>query len=145
MNKLLATLLVAGLSTSAVAKQKTVTDEQILANWDEAQAITQSAGSIYPRGMCFVDTPAWDNYSYERCGAAGSARTTSMVCTVDGSTLGNFSVNWSDSRCSSSSKTCMLPIRWGETIALSGTLVDHAIGGGIGYNFSCTGSYFGLF
>ena len=145
LKKALTVALVAGLSTAAIAKNKTATDEQLLANWDEAKAVSQSASSTTVRMKCFVDTPAYDHFSYNNCFNAGSARTTSAVFQIEGGPSSNYTVYWSNSACSSTSKTCILPIRWYQSVNLSATIVDKNTTPNTAYSSSATAYYEGLF
>lgn len=96
-----------------------------------------------PRMKCFVDTPAYDLFTYNRCFGVGSARTTTAVFKIDGGPSSNYSIIWSNSRCSRTSKTCFLPISQGRTIRLNATILDFNTSRF--YQVSATARYDGLF
>ncbi len=73
---------------------------------------------------CYVDTPAFDVFTTGFCADAGVARTTTAVFRIDNEPS-NFTILWSDSRCSSSNDTCLLPIRHFQTINLSATVLNN--------------------
>jgi len=123
-------VILAFLGTSAIAKEDVdsqLQEERLLAAMPEfAQDKDQilKSGSI-PRMKCFVDTPAFDNYSYNACFSVGGARTTTAVFKVD-NVPSNFTILWSDSRCSSTSTFCLLPIRQYQSIVLNATVLNNA-------------------
>ncbi|GAB4186229.1 MAG: hypothetical protein Tsb002_10520 [Wenzhouxiangellaceae bacterium] len=84
-----------------------------------------STRSSHPRMKCFVDTPAFDQFTYGSCFSVGSAQFTTAVFRID-NVPSNFTIIWSDSSCSSSSRDCSLPIRWYQTINLSATVLDNS-------------------
>lgn len=88
---------------------------------DDAKVDEVRSGALM---KCFVDTPAFDNFTSPFCFSNGTAFTTSAVFRIDGEPS-NFTILWSDSSCSSSSDTCVLPIRQFETINLSATILDN--------------------
>lgn len=78
-----------------------------------------------PRMKCFVDTFAFDLFSFGFCANNGTPRTTTAVFRID-SPPSNFTILWSDSRCDSSRDTCFLPIRHFQQINLSATVLNNA-------------------
>jgi hypothetical protein len=84
-----------------------------------------SAASSASSMKCLVDTPAWDNWGVGRCFSAGFARTTSAYFQIDNAPS-NYTVYWSDSRCSSSSLSCVLPIRTYQRITLNATVLNNS-------------------
>lgn len=88
----------------------------------------QSKGDIRSSGTrmkCYVDTPAYDNFTYGNCVSFGYPTTTTAVFRVD-NVPSNFTIIWSDSRCNSSSRDCFLPISHFQTINLSATALDNS-------------------
>ncbi|MCW8877525.1 MAG: hypothetical protein OQK04_05765 [Kangiellaceae bacterium] len=88
------------------------------------QAKISMAASSSPKMKCLVDTPAWDLWGSPFCFSAGFARSTTAYFQID-NMPSNYTVNWSDSRCSSTSRTCALPIRTYQSISLSATVLNH--------------------
>lgn len=62
---------------------------------------------------CYVDTPAYDNFTTNFCSAVifNGPTTTSAVFRVNNAPSNVQSVLWSDSSCSSSSTTCITSVR----------------------------------
>lgn len=100
----------------------------------------RSGGS--PRMKCFVDTPAFDNFTFGFCVSAHSAFSTSAVFRVD-DLPADFTIIWSDSRCNQNSSTCILPIRQYQQVTLSATVLNH--GNNTFSTTSATAIYEGLF
>ncbi len=73
---------------------------------------------------CFVDTPAFDQFTTGFCFSNWTTFTTTAVFRIDNEPS-NFTIIWSDSRCSSSSDTCLLPIRHFQTITLNATVLNN--------------------
>jgi hypothetical protein len=88
-------------------------------------ADTKQVFASSPSMKCLVDTPAWDMWGTGTCFSSGFARTTSAYFQIDNAPS-NYTVYWSDSRCSSSSLTCVLPIRTYQRITLSATVLNHS-------------------
>ncbi|WP_196141188.1 hypothetical protein [Aliikangiella sp. G2MR2-5] len=82
---------------------------------------TSSATSM----RCLVDTPAWDRWGSPRCFSAGMARYATAYFQITDAPS-NYTVYWSDSRCSSTSLSCSLPIRTYQTINLSATVLNNS-------------------
>lgn len=89
---------------------------------DKGNNTTRSGNA---RMKCFVDTPAFDQFTYNICFSVGSAQTTSALFRID-NVPSNFTILWSDSRCNSSSRDCSLPISWYQTINLSATVLNNS-------------------
>ena len=87
-----------------------VLDEQV----SQAATLTLSAMGM----KCFVDTSAYDYFTYDQCFGVGTALYTSAVFKIDGAASGSIYI-WSDSRCSRTSSYCTIPIRQYQTITLS--------------------------
>ncbi|NVJ50907.1 MAG: hypothetical protein HWE13_10905 [Gammaproteobacteria bacterium] len=102
---------------SAKGKELLVPEVEEALNAPQIQSLTASM-------KCLVDTPAWDNWGSPNCFSAGFARTTTAFFQIDGGPSSNYRVYWSDSRCSSSSKSCSLPIRQYQTLRLSADVLD---------------------
>ena len=86
-----------------------------------AEQIRSSSASM----SCFVDTPAFDQFTTGFCFSVGTAFMTTAVFRID-NPPSNFTILWSDSRCSSNSLTCFLPIRHFQTITLSATVLNNS-------------------
>ena len=74
---------------------------------------------------CFVDTPAFDQFTLGFCGNVGLARTTSAVFRLVNRPA-NFTALWSDPRCSTSSDICILPISFFQQLTLSATVLNNS-------------------
>ncbi|MCO7224183.1 hypothetical protein [Pleionea sp. CnH1-48] len=106
---------------------------------DRNEATTLNASTSM---KCYVDTAAFDHFSNGFCFAASWNRTTTAVFRIDGGPSTNFRIYWSDSRCSQTSKTCMLPISWYQRINLSADILD--LSNGTFSSASATAMYEGL-
>lgn len=76
--------------------------------------LTFSSLPVLAKSMsCYVDTPAYDNFTTSYCSAAifDGPRTTSAVFRIDNPHSNIHSVIWSDSACSSSSTSCITTVR----------------------------------
>jgi hypothetical protein len=71
---------------------------------------------------CFVDTPAYDHYTYNFCGSAGWARTTTAVFTIENVPAGS-TIAWSNSNCSSTNSTCFIPIRQYQSVSVTANVL----------------------
>ncbi len=91
----------------------------------DAQSKGSQNRSSNPRMKCFVDTPAFDLFTFSVCISSGTAFTTSAVFQID-SPPSNFTILWSDSRCNSNLTTCVLPIRQYQQVTLSATVLDNS-------------------
>ncbi len=119
----------AGMANLAIAEQPLTPEEYeqaalALPELDEGiqkPGQTRAAASM----KCFVDTPAFDLFTTGYCHSSGNPRTTTAVFRIDNEPA-NFTILWSDSRCSSSSDTCFLPIRHFQQITLSATVLNNA-------------------
>lgn len=132
MNKLVLTaqsILVLGLSinTAPVQAKDMATQDEIISYAlpelaDElANSETQkSSGKI--RIKCYVDTPAFDQFTYDNCASMGYAHTTTAVFNIENVPAGS-TINWSNSNCSSNSTWCSMPISLYQTINLSATVL----------------------
>lgn len=72
---------------------------------------------------CYVDTPAYDVYTYNFCGNAGWARTTTAVFTIENVPSG-ATIAWSNSNCSSTNNTCFIPIRQYQSISVTANVLQ---------------------
>jgi len=129
-----AIFLAVSLIGSAVAQQpanKDELDKLVLAlpelaedGKDDPQTRSGSAAM-----KCFVDTPAFDLYTFGGCFSSGTAPITTAVFKIDGEPS-NFTIIWSDSRCgtSSTSDLCLLPIRQYQSLTLNATVLNNDTG-----------------
>lgn len=140
LKTVLSVVAFASLATAANAKEVDITKDWPELNDQAPSAVSTLASTTM---KCFVDTPAYDHYRINVCFAAGHSRTTTAVFAIDGGPSTNYKVYWSDSRCSQSSKTCMLPIRWYETITLSADVLD--LSSGTFSSSSASATYEGYF
>lgn len=74
------------------------------------------------RIKCYVDTPAYDYFSYNNCLSVGSARTTTAVFNLENVPTGS-DVIWSNSNCNANSTWCTLPIRQYQQISVTATVL----------------------
>lgn len=91
---------------------------------------------------CYVDTLAFDVFTSGYCFSAGNATTTSAVFRID-NPPSNYTILWSDSRCSSSNTLCILPIRRYQSYTISATILNNA--NNTFTTASATAEYEGLF
>jgi len=142
----LASLCVAGLFNSALAKELTVEEDFALA----LKALPEAADDLDNSPMnkssairmkCFVDTPAYDLYTYDFCASAGAARTTTAAFKIDNVPAGS-TISWSNSHCHSNNSLCLVPIRQYRTITVSATVLKP---NGTYTTVSATAEYEGLF
>ncbi len=135
--------VLSAIALASVATMATAKEADITKNWPELNDDAATVSSLASTSMkCFVDTPAYDQYRTGSCFAAGSSRTTTAVFKIDG-VPSNFRIYWSDSRCSQTSSTCMLPISWYQTISLSADVLD--LTNNTFSSTSATAHYEGLF
>ena len=75
--------------------------------------VIASAPTLANTMSCYVDTPAYDEFTTSFCSALvyNGPTTTSAVFKVDNPPSNVQSVIWSDSACSSTSTTCITTIR----------------------------------
>ncbi|MCF6300208.1 MAG: hypothetical protein L3J52_03680 [Proteobacteria bacterium] len=140
-------VILAFLGTSAMAKEDVdsqLQEERLLAAMPEfAQDKDQTLKfSSNPKMKCFVDTPAWDNYRYGFCLSIGWAFTTTALFKID-NVPSDFTILWSDSRCSSTRTSCTLPISQYQSIVLNATVLNNA--NNTFSNTTATASYEGMF
>lgn len=90
-----------------------------LADELENNAFDKSSGAI--RIKCYVDTPAWDHFTYDSCGSVGTAHTTVAVFNLENVPPGS-TVNWSHSSCGTSS-WCSFPISLYQSITVTATIL----------------------
>ena len=76
-----------------------------------------------PRMKCYVDTPAFDVFTYGYCFNVGFARTTTAVFRVDNVAAG-AQILWSDSNCTNNQSTCFVPIRQYQTKTVTATVLN---------------------
>lgn len=74
------------------------------------------------RMKCYVDTPAYDHFTYDQCFSMGNARTTTAVFNIENVPAGS-TILWSDSSCSNSSTWCLVPIRQYQSKNVSATVL----------------------
>jgi len=74
------------------------------------------------RIKCYVDTPAYDVFSYNHCFSSGSAYTTTAVFNLENVPAGSV-VIWSHPNCSASSTWCNFPISQYHTVNVSATIL----------------------
>lgn len=119
-------------SLSFAADDQTMTLEQLnqvsqlVPELAEDKSTEQNRVSA-PRMKCFVDTPAFDNFSFGFCASVASPFSTTAFFRID-NVPSNFTIIWSDSRCNSSSRDCLLPISIFQTINLSATVLNNSTG-----------------
>ena len=106
------------LAVSASAERPIVFEEL------EASPQLSSANISGEYMECYVDTPAWDEFRKGWCFSVGVARTTSAVFRIQGGPSSNFHIYWSDSRCSATSKTCVVPIRQYQNITMTADVLN---------------------
>lgn len=137
MNKLLGSLVVAGLLTTGMAqanslssKEKTnsnandeysITKRDIAASPELAEESLMRSSSTSMR--CLVDTPRWDQWGSPYCMSVGFARNATAFFQIQNPPA-NYQIIWSDSRCNSGSVSCALPIRTYQQISLSATVLN---------------------
>jgi hypothetical protein len=74
---------------------------------------------------CFVDTPADDRFTPNRCfGVVPGAKYTTAVFRVDAPLPENFEVVWSDSRCNPDHSVCSVPIQAFLPKTMKATVLD---------------------
>lgn len=100
---LYSTILFFLIAASAQAAKPPVMDELL----DQPENLQFSSSGFME---CFVDTRALDVFRKDVCFSVDRPRTTTALFRIQGGPTSNFRVNWSDSRCSKSSKSCHLPI-----------------------------------
>ena len=93
------------------------------------------------RMKCFVDTPAYDVYTYDFCASAAAARTTTAVFKIDNVPAGS-TISWSNSHCQSNNSLCFVPIRQFRSITVNATVLKP---NGTYTTVSATAEYEGLF
>lgn len=71
---------------------------------------------------CYVDTPAYDTYSYNSCFNVGWARTTTAVFNLENVPSGS-GVIWSNNSCTANSNYCFLPIRHYQSVSVTATIL----------------------
>lgn len=86
----------------------------------ESQNSAVRAGNI--RMKCYVDTPAYDHFTYGSCFTGGYAPVTLAVFFIDNVPAGS-QVIWSNGSCTANSNYCMLPIRTYGTVSLNATVL----------------------
>ncbi|WP_395377425.1 hypothetical protein [Marinicella sp. W31] len=94
-----------------------------------------------PRMKCYVDTPAFDLFTYGYCFSVGNARTTTAVFRVDNVPAG-AQILWSNSNCTNNQSTCFVPIRQYQTISVTATVLNP---NGTFNQTSATAEYEGFF
>ena len=94
-----------------------------------------------PRMKCYVDTPAFDVFTYNFCFSVGNARTTTAVFRVDNVTPG-AQILWSDSNCTNNQSTCFVPISWYQSKTVTATVLNP---NGTFNQTSATAEYEGFF
>ncbi len=119
-------LCMTGLFTNITAKE--LTEEQdyeltLKALPELADDIKNSSlnKSAAIRMKCYVDTAAYDLYTYDFCFSAALPRTTSAVFSIDNVPAGS-TVIWSNSSCNSSS-FCIIPIRHYQPLSVNATVL----------------------
>ena len=148
LKKMLAvsSLCMAGLVNQAIAQELTEEEDFQLA----LKALPEAADDLDNPAMnkssairmkCYVDTPAYDLYTYDFCASAGAARTTTAVFKIDNVPAGS-TINWSNSNCNSNNSLCFVPIRQYRNITVSATVLKP---NGSYTTVSATAEYEGLF
>ena len=137
MNKLLSGVLAFGLVISGAVDASTlgkdkqdkelyqITEKDIAASPELSDENLKRAASTSASMRCLVDTPAWDRWGSPRCWSVGAARTATAFFSIQ-NTPTNYEIIWSDSRCSSNSKSCALPIFNYQSITVSATVKNTA-------------------
>lgn len=121
--------LTAGIIGTASAQQPAPEEQELLLNAFPELINSDTKGDQVRSGSafmeCFVDTPAFDQFSSPFCLSNGTSFTTSAVFRI-ANPPSNFTILWSDNRCDSSSLTCILPIRQFQTITLDATVLNNS-------------------
>ncbi len=142
----ISSLCVASAFSQAMAKELTEQEDFELA----LKALPEVADDLENGPMqkstaikmkCYVDTPAYDLYTYNYCASVGAARTTTAVFKVDNVPAGS-TINWTNNNCSSNNSLCFVPIRQYQTITVSATVLKP---NGTYSTVSATAEYEGLF
>ena len=127
----LAILSLAILSSAAFAQQNANQQEFNQALQELSESIsTEGVDSQIKTGgatamSCIVDTIAYDTESIGYCESSGSARIATAIFRIVNPPA-NYGVNWSDSRCTTNSLTCAVPIVNYRTITMSATVLNNA-------------------
>jgi hypothetical protein len=129
MNKYIKSLIALTMA-SAVAASVQAKDDNAITAADlkavpELQQAQQTMSSSGASMRCLVDTPAWDYWGSPECFSAGFARSATAYFQIDNGPS-NYTVYWSDSRCSSSSLSCVLPISAMRSITLTANVLNHS-------------------
>jgi len=122
------------------SEKYSITQSDIKAVPELSDNVSVQAGSLSMR--CLVDTPAWDLWGTGYCFSTGSARTATAYFQIDNAPS-NYTVIWSDTRCSGTSLSCALPIRQYQTIKLDATVLNNS--NNTFEQTSATAHYEGLF
>lgn len=112
-------LIAAALASSLATAQKK--NEINIPEYEAEKYVTASTGN--PRMKCLVDTPAWDQWGYSFCYSSGYSTYATAYFTIE-NLPSNFTVYWSDSRCSQNSGTCSVPIRQYQQITMTADVLD---------------------
>ncbi len=119
--------VLSGIFTPVMAKELTAEEDFEMA----LKALPEVADDLANQGAnrssairmkCYVDTPAYDQYTYNFCASVGSARTTTAVFAIDNVPAGS-TINWSNSNCSSSNSICFVPIRQYRPITVTASVL----------------------
>ena len=93
---------------------------------------------------CFVDTPAWENYTGPNCRSVGAAYSTSAAFKVF-NLPSNTKVVWTTPGCPAYEPTlCLKPINQNQQITAFANIVNKTTGQVVA-TVSATASYFGFF
>ncbi len=124
MKSILSIGVAIALAQPAVAEDNSITSADLKAS-PELQASDTPSATGAASIKCLVDTPKWDRWGSPNCFSAGFARTTTAFFQIDNAPS-NYTVYWSDSRCSSTSTSCALPIRTYQSITINATVLDNS-------------------
>jgi len=97
--------------------------------------------SAAPRMKCYVDTIAFDVFTYGYCFNVGNPRTTTAVFRVDNVPSG-AQILWSNSNCTNNQSTCFVPISQYQSITVTATVLNP---NGTFNQTSATAEYEGFF
>lgn len=119
VNKSTALLIATALTSSLALAQKN--KEPNIPEYEAEKYAAASSGT--PRMKCLVDTPAWDQWGYSVCFSSGYSTYATAYFTIE-NLPSNYTIYWSDSRCSQTSGTCSVPIRQYQQITMTADVLD---------------------
>ncbi len=142
----LSTLCITGIISTASAKELTAEQDfeyalkalpELADDLESNNANKSSATQM----KCYVDTLAYDLFTYNYCFSAAWPRTTTAVFAIDNVPAGS-TINWSNSNCNANNSVCFVPIRQYQSITVNATVLKP---NGTYSSVSATAEYEGLF